>query len=153
MKIKLISPFHPDASELIAQSTKYMASLYPDDLCHLEDAASLGSDDAYFVGVFEATSLVGIGAVKLRKHDIAYGEIKRVYIDPRSRGKGLAKPLMQTLEDYLFEKGIFTARLETGVKQPTAISLYKSIGYKERSPYGTYQKNPLSVFMEKQFAE
>ncbi len=150
MNIKPISPSLPEATELIDQSTVLMASFYPECLCNLENAASLASDDAYFIGLFIAADLVGIGAVKLRKHDIIYGEIKRVFIKPGHRGKGFSKPLMQMLEAYLIKQGIFIARLETGVKQPAAISLYKTIGYKTCPPFGIYQEDPRIIFMEKQ---
>jgi putative acetyltransferase len=43
-------------------------------------------------------------------------------------------------------------RLETGVKQPEAIALYKSAGFVEIEPFASYAPDPLSVFMEKRFS-
>jgi putative acetyltransferase len=40
-------------------------------------------------------------------------------------------------------------RLETGVRQPEALGLYRKLGYRERGPFGAYKPDPLSVFMEK----
>ncbi len=61
---------------------------------------------------------------------------------------------MNALENHLIEKRVRLSRLETGRKQPEAIRLYKNLGYKERSPFGEYKPDPLSIFMEKElFAE
>ena len=78
-----------------------------------------------------------------------YGEIKRVFVLPEHRGKGLARAIMATLESLLRREGTALARLETGVAQPEALGLYRSLGYRERAPFGTYRPDPLSVFMEK----
>ncbi|CCE05871.1 IAA acetyltransferase (fragment) [Bradyrhizobium sp. STM 3843] len=40
-------------------------------------------------------------------------------------------------------------RLETGIRQPAAIELYRSAGYVETQPFGSYELDPLSIFMEK----
>ena len=78
-----------------------------------------------------------------------YVEIKRVYIDPDLRGRGLSKKLMLMIEDQAREQGFKTARLETGTSQPEALGLYRAISYIERGPFGDYKLDPLSVFMEK----
>jgi putative acetyltransferase len=43
-------------------------------------------------------------------------------------------------------------RLETGVRQPAALALYRSHGYVERGPFGSYAADPLSTFFEKRLA-
>jgi putative acetyltransferase len=58
--------------------------------------------------------------------------------------------IMQTLEQYLLDAGVDVCRLETGVNQPESIGLYKSLGYKICEPYGDYQADPLSIFMQKE---
>ena len=40
-------------------------------------------------------------------------------------------------------------QLETGIRQPEAIALYRSFGYAERGPFGAYKPDPFSLFMEK----
>ena len=66
------------------------------------------------------------------------------------RSKGAAKLIMNALEKHLSEKDIRIARLETGCKQPEAIGPYKKFGYIERSPFGEYKPDPLSIFMKKE---
>jgi putative acetyltransferase len=57
---------------------------------------------------------------------------------------------MNALENHLIEMNVRLARLETGCKQPEVIRLYKKLGYIERSPFGEYKPDPLSIFMEKE---
>ena len=42
-----------------------------------------------------------------------------------------------------------TLALEAGHRQPAALGLYRSAGFRERGPFGDYQADPLSVFLEK----
>jgi putative acetyltransferase len=78
-----------------------------------------------------------------------YGEIKRVYVPLNHRGKGIAIAMMEELENHLVKQALNYARLETGIHQTEAIGLYESLGYYRIEPFGDYQEDPLSVFMEK----
>ena len=92
---------------------------------------------------------MGIGAVKTIEAEHPYGEIKNLFVDPKYRGQGASRAIMAALEQHMIEARIFVCRLETGVNQPESIGLYASLGYLERSPYGDYRPDPLSLFMEK----
>ena len=48
--------------------------------------------------------------------------------------------------------GVRVIRLETGVRQPESLALYRRHGYTERGPFGSYQRDPLSTFFEKWIA-
>jgi putative acetyltransferase len=150
MDILNVSPKRKDVAELFRLSNEYAASLYPDESNHLDDSEELSKPNVYFVGAFQDETLVGIGAVKLLSNDGTYGEIKRVFITPDHRGKGVSKLIMKALENFLLEKGVRISRLETGIKQPEAFGLYKRLGYIERAPFGVYKHDPLSLFMEKE---
>lgn len=149
MHIRRLQADDPAPARLIEQSDAYMASLYPPGSNYLESAAALRKPNVAFFGAFIGYELVACGAVKILEHDVSYGEIKRVFVVGRHRGKGLAKAIMQRLESHLTTSGITVARLETGVKQPEALGLYRRLGYVEREPFGDYPPDPLSVFMEK----
>jgi putative acetyltransferase len=56
---------------------------------------------------------------------------------------------MEALENHLVEQARPYARLETGIHQPEAIGLYQKLGYYRINPFGDYQEDPLSIFMEK----
>lgn len=150
MKIITISPNRNDVASLIKKSSEYAANLYPPESNHQDDVSELSKPNVYFVGAFEREDLIGIGAVKVLSHDQIYGEIKQIFVLPEHRTKGAAKLIMNSLEKHLSEKGVSLARLETGCKQPEALSLYKKLGYMERGPFGEYKQDPLSIFMEKE---
>ncbi len=76
-----------------------------------------------------------------------------MFVAEQQRGKRLATALMQHLEDYLMSNGVKVVRLEAGPMQPEALKLYRKLGYTERSPFGPYITDPLSVFMEKVLLE
>jgi putative acetyltransferase len=76
-------------------------------------------------------------------------EIKRLFVQPAARGRGIGRALMAQLEWLAAEEGVSLLQLETGVKQPEALSLYRALGYAERGPFGAYRPDPLCLFMEK----
>ena len=81
--------------------------------------------------------------------DAAYAEIKRLYVQEAYRGCGISRILMIAIEAEILAEGIDCARLEMGVYQPEADALYRSIGYRDISPFGDYLVDPLSQFLEK----
>ncbi len=76
-------------------------------------------------------------------------EIKRVFVREEYRGKGIAKSIMNEIENKAKEKGYSELVLETGRKMIVAVSLYKSLGYKEIPNYGQYKNMVKSVCMKK----
>jgi putative acetyltransferase len=153
MKIEILDPTSVAAGELIALSDAYMAALYPAESNHLESVQALAQPQVIFLGCYveenPEAKPVACGAVKMMKDDVRYGEIKRVFVLDAFRGLGLSKRLMQALENHLLANDIRIARLETGIHQPEALGLYQRLGYIERSSFGDYQEDPLSVFLEK----
>jgi len=148
-----IAPLAPDeAGALLAASDAYMLSRYPAVGSHLESAAALGRPGVSLLGAWWDGQLVGCGAVKLVQPDDggrAYGEIKRVFLFEAWRGRGISKALMQRLELLLQVQGVTLARLETGIHQPEAHALYQGLGYQRCGPFGGYEPDPHSVFMQK----
>ncbi|MCP4022944.1 MAG: GNAT family N-acetyltransferase [Desulfobacteraceae bacterium] len=145
--IKKISPDHPSVQNLICQLDEYQEDLYPSESNHLDSVETLKKPNVRFIGAFLNKELAGIGAVKTFRD---YGEIKRMFVSSTYRGKGVAKIILKDIENFLTQQGIFFVRLETGILQKEAISLYKSHGFKECSPFGKYTPDPLSLFMEKE---
>jgi len=82
----------------------------------------------------------------------AYGEIKRIYVNPSCRGQGVARRLLNALESASANAGCKLLLLETGPSSAEALGLYASLGYERRGPFGNYTNDPLSVFMQKTFA-
>jgi GNAT superfamily N-acetyltransferase len=73
-------------------------------------------------------------------------EVKRMYVVPQARRTGLARLVLRALEDSAREAGCDLLVLETGLKQPEAISLYESAGYVRVTSYGHYKWSPLSRY-------
>lgn len=81
-------------------------------------------------------------------------EIKRMYVVPASRGRGLARQLLAALESSASAAGVDWMVLETGQPQPAAISLYRQWGYREvDGRFGRYYGDPEAVFLGKQFPQ
>ena len=76
-------------------------------------------------------------------------EIKRMYVKPSHRGRGLSKLVLAELEFWAVELGNKTAVLETGKGQPEAIGLYQNSGYQQIDNYGPYKNIPQSICFEK----
>lgn len=150
INVRSISPDTDGVNTLITLSETYMSTLYPAESNHFEPLDSFKLPNAFFVGGFIDEQLLAIGAFKIMQNNGVYGEIKRVFVHPDARGKGLAKAIMQTLENESLNRGVTVVRLETGTHQPEALRLYDALNYHYREPFGVYQVDPLSVFMEKQ---
>jgi putative acetyltransferase len=95
--------------------------------------------------------LLGFGAVALRASDedgIAWGELKRMYVAPAARGRRVGRLILDRLIDHARSLGIIVLRLETGNKQMEALSLYRSVGFATRGPFGDYPDHAASIYME-----
>jgi GNAT superfamily N-acetyltransferase len=76
-------------------------------------------------------------------------EVKRMYVLPNNRGKGIATTLLWELEKWALELGYMKCVLETGKRQPEAISLYEKSGYQRIPNYGQYKGVENSICFEK----
>ncbi len=95
-------------------------------------------------GVFLVAVLAGqaVGCVGLRRVDEADVELKRMYVRPGHRRRGLARLIIAAVEDRARQLGYARVLLETGVQQPEAIALYESHGYRRITGFGHYQCEP-----------
>jgi GNAT superfamily N-acetyltransferase len=80
----------------------------------------------------------------LRRHADGIGELKRMYVEPTARGRGVARAILGHLEQVAREHGHREIWLETGTEQPEAIALYESTGYERIEPYGEFAEDPRS---------
>jgi putative acetyltransferase len=147
VRIGIEDPRQPELLVMLAESDRYYAALYPAESNHLLDAATLAGSEVTFLVARVPDRVAGFGAVV--RHSAEFGEIKRMYVDPAMRGMKLGQSILAALEDRARAEGLPCLRLETGVKQPEAIALYRSAGYEEIPAFGDYQSDPLSIFMEK----
>ncbi len=90
---------------------------------------------------------VGCGAIKA--YSPTCMEVKRMYVPPAQRGKGIASAILSALEEWAKEMGNNSCVLETGKQQPEAIALYHKNGYRVIPNYGQYEGVDNSVCFEK----
>lgn len=147
--IRPVSPHDPAARVLLQQSAALMERLYPSESNYLADANTLSHKHAIFLGGYLNEQLAGIGGAIIHTEQPAYAELKSIFVSPHARGKQIGKQLMQALETESLQRGILLMRLETGIHQAAAIKLYTQLGYRKRTPFGHYNNDPLSIFMEK----
>jgi len=83
---------------------------------------------------------LGCGALRALGSTVA--EIKRMYVVPAARGRGVSKALLAGLEAAAADRGWTTLRLETGPLQPEAVALYSGAGYRPIGAFGAYVNAP-----------
>ncbi|MDD5183810.1 MAG: GNAT family N-acetyltransferase [Paludibacter sp.] len=91
---------------------------------------------------------VGCGAIKVYSGDTM--EVKRMFVQPAERGKGIASGILAELESWSRELGYKKCILETGQKQPEAIRMYKKNKYSVIPNYGQYKNIENSICFEKE---
>lgn len=144
----------PEVAALLADLDRYLAGLYPPDANYIMDVHELLAPEVVFLVARAGAQAVGTGAARVMAGEAAtggraYGEIKRMYVDPAYRGERLGVRMLAAVEDELRRRGVRLATLETGHTQFEAVRLYERAGYTLRGPFGGYPDNGLSVFYEK----
>ncbi len=134
----------PPGSTLVAAMVTELEPLYgridvPDaPSATPADFAPPGGD--FLLGTNDG-AVVCCGGLKRLDHEAC--EIKRMYVVPEARGRGIAGELLVALEDRARELGYLIARLDTGPKQPHAERMYRAAGY---APIGNFNANPFASF-------
>ncbi len=96
---------------------------------------------------YEGETPIGCGAI--RQYDANTIEVKRMYVIPEKRGKGVAAAILKELETWAAELNYTKCVLETGRKQPEAIALYKKSQYQIIPSYGQYLNVENSICFKK----
>jgi len=137
----------PDVVRLVAEVQAEYVARYGGP-----DAAAVKLDEfAPPQGMFLVGLLDGVASVTggWRLIEPAVVEIKRMYVVPAARGRGLARRILAELEVTAATAGASRVVLNTGPAQPEAIALYESSGYQPIAPFGHYACMPGSLFYGK----
>ncbi len=102
---------------------------------------------SHVVVAYENNEPAGCGAIK--NFDADTMEVKRMFVKPEFRKKGIASKVLVELETWTAELGFKHCILETGKRQPEAIGLYLTNGYNIIPNYGQYENVETSVCMKK----
>ncbi len=147
--IRRCNPDAPEVRALLAELDGYLNYLYPALSNPLMSIEALRAPEVIFLVAREGERLLGCGALVLRS---GYGEVKRMMVSPIARGKGLGSKILHAIEAQALAYDLHVLRLETGVHQPESIALYERAGYRTIAPFGEYQPDSTSRFMEKRLA-
>lgn len=151
MKVTITEePFESaDARRLIAALDEHLSSHYaPEERFGPNlKPAQLASGVGTFVVARDGGRAIGCGA--LRKLDDTRAEIKRMYVEPDLRGRGVARHILDHLEGVGKDMGVQRLVLETGIYQAEAIALYRRAGFRPVRCWGEYAEALTSVCFEK----
>jgi putative acetyltransferase len=149
----IITAERPDTAEattLITELEARLETLYPRiRRSGMSVDQLLAAQVAFFV-LRSNGAPAGCGGVQLVGGE--YGEIKRLYVRPRFRGRGFGVLLLNHLAGYARERRVDLLRLESGIHQHDAIGLYEPMGFRRIPPFGAYEDHPLRLFFEKHLA-
>jgi len=141
-------PDAPDALKLLSELDEALwLHPYPPQSRHSFTVEKLLREGVSFFVARIGAEAAACGGLKIFGSD--YGEVKRMYVRPAYRGRGLGKAVLNHLAAYARRAEVSVLRLETGIYQVEAIGLYESWGFTRRPPFGEYKVDPLSVYFEK----
>jgi len=141
---------HPDVVALTNEAQAFYRELYggPGDESQVEVADFEVPHGHFVVGYLEGVPVAMGGWRRLGDRpglpSPNAAEIKRMYVAPATRGRGLSLIVLAELEATAREAGVDWLVLETGQPQKNAVSLYRASGYTEvdGTPYGHYLGEP-----------
>jgi len=166
IRIAREDPGAADVIALLAAGEAHSASLHPAESNHHLDLDGLRAASVrFFVARDEALhglepearprlagqaarSGTALATAAIVLYD-GWAEVKRMWVEPEARGRGLSRRLLAALEAEAAAQGIGLLRLETGIASAEALGLYRSAGFVECPPFADYRPDPNSVFMER----
>jgi putative acetyltransferase len=140
-------PDSDNARALINELDADLLTRYPAEWIHGLHSDDIADPKFIFIVARLDGEPVACGALRRLARDVA--EVKRMFVKRRIRGRGLSRQLLGFLESTARKSGYRILKLETGTKQPEAIGLYESAGYKHIPLFGEYVGNPYSLCFEK----
>ncbi|TQM83324.1 acetyltransferase (GNAT) family protein [Saccharothrix saharensis] len=154
MELCTLAYDHPDSVKLIADLQQVYVDRYGEVDVTPVDPAEFAAPLGHFVVGYVDGGPVACGG--WRAHDVAEhslrpgdAEIKRMYVVEAMRGGGLARVVLASLETAARAAGRKRMVLETGLRQPEAIGLYRSNGYARIDNFGVYRHHPESLCFAK----
>jgi GNAT superfamily N-acetyltransferase len=147
VRVERLPITHPDAQLLVEEVQQEYVARYGG-----RDRSALSSSDleppagAFYVAYLDGTP-VATGAWRFRNDVSRLGsdrpaEIKRMYVAPAARRRGLARRMLEHLEESARAAGAAVMILETGTAQPEAMALYVAAAYEPVEPFGLYRDSP-----------
>lgn len=149
MEIRPLRYDHPDAVRLTERVQQEYVERYGDpDVTPMDPAEFDPPAGVFLVGYLDGAPVAAGGWRTMdagpEGHADGDAEVKRMYVAPEARGRGLARRILAELEDGAAAAGRTRMVLETGTMQPEAIALYTSCGYAPVEKFGVYRDDSMS---------
>jgi len=165
-KIALDDPLSERVTPLLEESEQALRAQYRDEHIFTASAAELAAPGCAFLTATRGSSSRRLETIEPMAHEALstgtpigciglvptgpnLAEIKRLYVTPAARRKGLARGLVAALEETACAAGVTCLQLETGRAQGAAILLYEAMGYRPIPAFGAYLESPESLCYEK----
>ena len=145
LSVDAVDPLHPQALALLSEAAIEARALYPELFGASSPAPTnlpLRPRETYLLAWRDGQA-VGCGA--LRQRNPFTGELQRMFVIRKARRDGVARALLERLEQAARMLGYRQLVLETGVRQVPAIALYSRCGWRRIAPFGPYVGDPTSV--------
>ncbi|GAA4455490.1 GNAT family N-acetyltransferase [Phytohabitans houttuyneae] len=144
IEIRRVGYLDPDAQVMVEAALDDLRVRYDDgegDGTPVDPSDFEPPRGAFFVAYLDGEP-VASGAWRTHGADGAAAEIKRMYTAPAARGRGIARAVLAEVERSARDSGLQRAVLETGGRQPEAIRLYQTSGYRRIANFGFYRDEP-----------
>jgi putative acetyltransferase len=148
--IRLISEIGEDVRDLIGELDLELSNEYSEDQRHGLDLSQLLDVHMRFYVIYSDGEAAGCGGVGFYDD---FAEVKRFYVRPDHRGKGLADLLLRHIEEVSRDARYRWLRLETGTKQVAAIQFYLRHGFEQCLAFGHYLTLTRETLVESLFFE
>ena len=135
-----------DFIKLVEKLDAYLTLVDGDDHAFYDQYNGI-EDIEYVIVAYEGNNAVGCGAIK--EFEPGVMEVKRMYVTPETRGKGIASKILTELENWASELHSTKCILETGKRQVEAVQFYHKAGFKVIPNYGQYAEMENSICFEK----
>lgn len=134
----IVDPHSPDAAAAMSAYFDELAATFPDGF-EYGDALGSGSDSmrlpagAFVIAYNAGGDVAACGGIQ--RIDDTTGEIKRMWVAPVGRGKGLGRALLEHLESVVTDLGYSDVVLDTNDTLGPAIAMYETAGYEHVERY------------------
>ncbi len=139
-----VTPDDPRLVPLLAALRAELDAMYPQEITFAHPTVKQAAD--YLLAHVDG---VVAGCCALQPLDDGWSELKRMYVVPDHRGRGVAGTLMAAVERLAQARGYSQIKLETGVRQLAAITVYERAGFTRIPTYAPYDQWDISLCFAK----
>ncbi len=146
ISIGTISPTDNKIKKIFQEADKFYSTLYPEESNHPVFSNDFEANNSLFIAAKINSRVVACGGVIKKSEN--WAEIKRMYVINAFRRNKVGEEMLKYIVKWSLNENITYLRLETGIYQPEAISLYEKYNFYRISAYEGYIEDPNSIFFE-----